>query len=61
MCARCITKLQTTCLRAHKIYEIYTYLNDEQQKQRNYFGWGVPKVGERAKPFGNPKFNQPKA
>jgi hypothetical protein len=41
--------------------EIYTYLNDEQQKQRNYLGGGVSKVGERAKPFGNPKFNRPKA
>ncbi len=54
LCARYTTKLQTTCLHAHKIYEIYTRLNDEQQKQRSYLGRGVSKVGGRAKPFGNP-------
>jgi hypothetical protein len=52
---------QLASVHAHKIYEIYTHLNDEQQKQRNYLGQGVSKVGERAKPFGNPKLNRPKA
>jgi hypothetical protein len=49
------TKLLTTCLRAHKIYEIYTHLNDEQQEQKKLFGSGCFKGWRKGKTFWQPK------
>lgn len=54
LCARYTTKLQTTCIHAHKIYEIYTLPKRWTTKTKKLFGSGCFKGWRNGKTFWQP-------